>query len=504
MKFNITIYVIGCLSLILFKCNNYPEGIEEVLKLAGNNRIQIEQAIEHYKDEKDSLKLKALYFIIKQLSYYGTLHYRFLNSEKEEIELGNWDYKNPPEALAYLKKNKLIFHKDSISADIKRITKDYLVKNIDLTFYAWQNYPWTKELSFKELCENILPYKINGEPLNDWRSFYFEKHKLELDSLTKVNASSETVCFWLNDRYKKKWIKSASVIPVPYLSYEKIEYLGGGTCDHLAKNAIQLMRACGIPLNLDVVPLHGRINGGHTYNSLYQRDAKKFIFFSPYERDPERRDWRAPRIFRQSFALHEQPILDIVERKDLPPGLLGSPYYYDVTEQYFPTMDVEVKVKVKSKGKIAYLCTYSDGEFKSTNIWGIVEKNKATFKNVTKELLYFPMFYFNKVFINASDPFILRDNGSIITLDNKPSKRINIEQVKLRAVNNNITKSGEVYRLLQWNGNWELLKEQEADNDQTLYFENILENGLYLLYGSERLERIQRPFTCLNGQVEYW
>ena len=51
----------------------------------------------------------------------------------------------------------------------------------------------------------------------------------------------------------------------------------------------QILRSLGIPLNYDILPYHGKINGGHAYNSFTDENGV-FYYFSPYEREPERKN----------------------------------------------------------------------------------------------------------------------------------------------------------------------------------------------------------------------
>lgn len=52
--------------------------------------------------------------------------------------------------------------------DIKALHSDYLIRNIDLAFQAWQK-PWAKDISFEGFCRYILPYrqKWNRHPIWD-------------------------------------------------------------------------------------------------------------------------------------------------------------------------------------------------------------------------------------------------------------------------------------------------------------------------------------------------
>lgn len=42
--------------------------------------------------------------------------------------------------------------------DIKKLTSDFLIRNIDLAFQVWKE-PWAKEVSSNDFCRYILPYR---------------------------------------------------------------------------------------------------------------------------------------------------------------------------------------------------------------------------------------------------------------------------------------------------------------------------------------------------------
>jgi hypothetical protein len=60
-------------------------------------------------------------------------------------------------------------NKPIIKEDVKHITAGFLINNIDLTFRSWEEKPWGKYISFSTFCEEILPYRIHTEPLENWR-----------------------------------------------------------------------------------------------------------------------------------------------------------------------------------------------------------------------------------------------------------------------------------------------------------------------------------------------
>ena len=87
-----------CILLLFFSCNKESK-LDQVLKQAGKNRVELKKVLNHYsKDPKDKLKLKAARFLIENMdaysfcasteieAYYNTLDSIFsLNENHENI-----------------------------------------------------------------------------------------------------------------------------------------------------------------------------------------------------------------------------------------------------------------------------------------------------------------------------------------------------------------------------------------------------------------------------------
>jgi hypothetical protein len=152
--------------------------LEDALNCAGHNRPELEKVIEHYsKKTCDSLKLKATYFLIENMpghySYKNNVilnYYKEIDSILDSKEIKGIK-KNKIEAIAKKYQGQL---KEYIE-DIKIISADYLIYNIDSAFELW-NKPWTHHLSFEEFCESILPYKCTElQQMDYWRDSLSKK-----------------------------------------------------------------------------------------------------------------------------------------------------------------------------------------------------------------------------------------------------------------------------------------------------------------------------------------
>ena len=79
------IYIIFCISGI--SCGQHNAELENALKLAGENRGELEKVLYHYsQNPSDSLKLQAATFLIKNMPGHYTLEGSLINACREKID----------------------------------------------------------------------------------------------------------------------------------------------------------------------------------------------------------------------------------------------------------------------------------------------------------------------------------------------------------------------------------------------------------------------------------
>jgi len=101
--------------------------------------------------------------------------------------------------------------------DAHIIKADYLIENIDLSFKMWKERPWNQDLPFEDFCELILPYRIDDEPLSNWRQNYFEVYFSALDSLSNCTDPLRA-CNALSKELSKKEFFYTVNFDMPHLS----------------------------------------------------------------------------------------------------------------------------------------------------------------------------------------------------------------------------------------------------------------------------------------------
>lgn len=449
-KYGLWIILLGLVAFNLYMAwsdRHFPETqLERNIRWAGENGNQLRQVLEHYRSTGEEQKERCARYLIMHMDSHTAITYE---GDAQQHE--------------------------TVTPDLSAIRADFLIENIDLACEVWKRYPWCRHLTEEEFFRHILPYRVKNERLEDWRRFYYDKYKDVADSLAQAGATMEEAVFFFYKRYGKRYTHDADKYKGD-LSYKLIEEIGGGTCDHLALNAVQVMRSIGIPLNIDVLPHHGKVNGGHSYNS-FMDEERRFHYFSPYERAPERKQWVAPAVLRICYE---------------------SPVYQEVTASYYPVADVTLERPRLS------IATYNRGHLCRIK-QGTSEGKRTVFHNLSRGLLYFPV----DSLLKPVDipPFILGADGMPQFIPApEPERTVRLRDMHLYDVKRVLTLNATLtYTLRGWDNGWHDLATAVPADSLTLHFDSVPDYKLFVIYGSNpHVADMQRPFILQGDSVAYY
>jgi hypothetical protein len=408
-KYSYSFLFIPIICLFLSCSHHYSTEIEDVLKQAGSNRSELEKVLEHYsQDPADSLKLRAAEFLIinmpgKYSEYYdapwndvATVCMQRTSSSDKQMVLDTYRLGEP-----------------TVKKDVECITAEYLINNIELSFKVWREQPWGKHIPFDIFCEEILPYRINTEPLENWRekalaSFADLNREFQKDSsMTAVKA-----CGKVNDLLPRFRMDK----DFPAMNYTMLIASSRGDCSAMVSLAIFAMRALGIPVTYDYTLQWPHANSGHTWNSVCDSSGVHISFMGA-QSNPGRwhqgASYIKSKIYRKMFA--EQKPLPIPEEHI--PSSLRDIYMKDISQEHADCMSVEIPVRFPDTVHTgyAYLATLVDNDGLRWNpiAWGKVEGKTIRYEFVGKKVLYLPIYYVNDRQTPASWPFYLDNEGNI-------------------------------------------------------------------------------------------
>ena len=504
------------LSFLLLSCKSTSSKLEISLQKAGTNRIELEKVIEHYKHSGDQLKLKAAYYLIENLP--DQYHYEGKTIDQySRLCLSIDSVISSGEELDF---NHL---KDSLKAqfdtiretdlrkvnDIEAIKSDFMIDNIEDAFAAW-NYPWARKLSFNQFCEYILPYKVKNEIPENWKKYFQIRYKRITDSL-KDNTDAKEVCTLINNDLKK-WFYFSD-LSFPYdPSFTNLIKSRSGKCPEEAQIAAYAMRALGIPVSLDYVPMWANRTNRHDWNGFIVDDQKTIAFLGteidpgPYKIEfamPGSLRSKRAKIFRYCFDEQQESLAKQVTDLEEIPSLFRSARYKDVTKQYIPTSSISLTFDERANDQEnAYLCVFNNGKWKPIS-WAKVHHSKASFADMGKEIIYLPTVYEDGDCTPIGQPFILNAEGNINYLRPNFKKQVSVELGrKYPAGDDNKIVLGQTYELLYWDNSWKSVGKQIA-KDKTLEWGNLPENTLFWIRDLDEGYQ-ERIFTIKNNKPIWW
>ncbi len=247
---------------------SYSPEIAKALDRAARNRKELVEVLEHYEDEPE--KLEAAKFLISNM--HG--HYSYQSTELDSLEMflaqltrKEVDFFFTPEQLKRWEKFSLINlpRKD----DLRSVSAEMLIENIDLAFKQWKERPWNKDLSFDDFCELILPYTISDDQPVRWRRMYAEHYNHVLDSLYQGSDVLEAALVLLKHIESEKWIYNDQLI-TPHRTATNLFNNRVGFRRDWCDLLVYAMRSCGIPVTTDNILFSPDNN--HSYQWIVVRD----------------------------------------------------------------------------------------------------------------------------------------------------------------------------------------------------------------------------------------
>jgi len=411
-------------ALLSISCSNYPDNVNQTLKFAGDNRAELEKVLKHYsQNESDSLKYRAACFLIGNMLHHHSKNNKILDTFKRYV------LDTVPTQLTYKDfqgKYGQLRNVYEITYDAHVITADYLIRNIDFSFRMWEETPWGKHYPFDIFCEEILPYRVGNEPIEDWKEIYHHRYKAMLDTANYDRnsplAAWRVIFEYLHSKVEEdllEWV-FAYDWSTPNLGALTLLDLRYGTCQEQTDMLVYVMRSLGIPCGIDMMVQHpDNYDMQHWWN--YMRDTSglctAFDFYYTLEEPKEKLAGihKCGVAYRKCFALQDESFLLKYHKKDVYlPASLNDLFLQNVSHHYFEENPVTIPVsKEYKKGDLLFLSVFNNTTWVPI-IWNVVKDGAITFRylepNVLCQLTYFSR---EGTYRPVSDPFILYKDGSV-------------------------------------------------------------------------------------------
>ncbi len=401
--------------ILIDSCTLKYSRIDESLKLAGDNRKELKKVLDFYKEPRDSLKLKAAKFLIKNMMYHycfksenDSFYLRYFDSLKYDVPIlntGNNLFDR--ELRRKLLDNKILDDniwppKYEICWDVKNISAEFLIDNIEYAFVAWQ-LPWSKGYTFDQFCKYILPYRYGKEKPEMWRKVFMEEYKWIIDSL-KDSADVMEVVNLLNNSIRDKFAYSSVLkkrgVKLNISNQKKA--LIFESCHTQAGFAVCLLRSVGVPSVILEIPRWSKGSYGHEMVAVPSINGEWHIIECFSETNLKKPNFKVPKLYFNCYELTSDSNL-----KDL-----LNAYRHDVSDELQEVLNLNIETFKVPESDI-FLCVF---DFSG---WTPLCKGKylnhmACFDNIgICENIYLVAEYVDGRLKPVSDVFSLLDNQQI-------------------------------------------------------------------------------------------
>lgn len=418
-NYSILIYLFLILSGCEIKKSELEDRFKKNMASAGKNREELKKVIARYqKNPGDSLKLKAAIFLIGNLEtnihFEGEWLREFDKIFTVTASLDHAGIRKVKDSIVGVL-GEMNWAKIDIKEDLKVLSADYLIENIDQAYDSWQHAPWSSSVSFDAFCNYILPYNSFSEYPENWRNLLRERYQYILEDPDIPKTMEDVCCAIVDDeRTWFRWTGEIANYPSPYPAAISISNLlkgQRGACVDMANLAAYSARALGIPVAMDYVHRWGN-GGAHGWSALILTDST-FLPFLGAERRPgdyesiREGEFKPAKVVRHTLSYNESSFAARARMAGLNeiPQQLSDPRNLDVTSYYNTTADITLDIQGKNRTPV-YLCVFRGDRWDAID-GGLIEDNKVVFKQMGRDLVYLPMYFKNYDYHPAAPPILL-------------------------------------------------------------------------------------------------
>lgn len=435
--------------LLAVSCAGYGADVRNALSCAGENRAELEKVLEHYREEyRHGLKYRAAEYLIGNMTYHRSYPAELYGRYCREVDSLFLCKVSSDIAAQKLESISEKYASEMVPVpDVRVVAADYLIWNIDYSFWQWETSPFLQHLDFSQFCEYVLPYKcVDYQPLSRWKEEYNGKSRGEMDTFRQfsdmrhnVRRAVGTTQAEIKDRLGFVW-KNLNCIPL--LDFDVLRHMPFGTCIQYSVLGLLNSRSKGLPVSMDMVPSWPDRNGIHHWNNLLT-ETRRNVDFVPFENNPgdfHYTDSPLAKVYRYRFCPNAD-FLEALKSEGRLYGRLNNIFLHDVTGEYCKTADVLLRLDPAAKGKdYAYLCVFDNYGWTPVAL-SKIRRGKVHFRDMGIGVVYLPVVYRDGVQIPAGNPFLLNTRRQAVEI------KIDLTHTMDMKVNRKYPAFGHIYNV---------------------------------------------------------
>ena len=281
-----------------------PASLDKALEEAGDNRVEIMNAIRHFREQDDPEKLVAAEWIVSNMrgkSGYDSLDISTRVAMFRELTACRDHGKETVDSLARIYGR--VYQQSMLRPDLATLDSAFLVDDIEAAFLARRRWPWAKTLDFATFRDFVLPYRVADEAVSrGWRRGIQQKWMRQLDSIAALEGMDKVEnAVPAIGRLMQSFEWNGDFPSGPRLGAAMTD-LTVGDCLDYADRVTFFFRAAGIPCTTDRVPVRGNGNAPHFWAAVIGEGGKVYIYQDSLLIPSEDHDVKFLKVNRECFS----------------------------------------------------------------------------------------------------------------------------------------------------------------------------------------------------------
>ncbi|MDR2916478.1 MAG: discoidin domain-containing protein [Tannerella sp.] len=401
----------------------------EVMKLAGDNKEELEKIFKYYKGDK--MKLKYAYYLIDNMPGHATFYGKGIDTYHTMIDTIRGKISLSEIERQWIHLSGINSTNSNIHAvgDVEKINAAYLINNIEHAIKVVQSQPWGSEISESLFCKYILPYRVMNESLTDYRDTLYNAYQPLIKDVTDIKKAFSVIYHHVLDNFE------LATPEYPYtpdvLALHKLQ---SGTCTHRCIYLVCILRSLGIPTSYDYIIYWANYSqSGHSWVSLINENENTYSIF---EKDSipkqfnkidaslldggdymkENKDKmeinvyskkKVSKIYRSSYPIIRN-YKDLLKEKNRL-AYFKNIHTEDVSDAYGLSGKIEITQNINTK--YAFLYTFAAVKNWQPAAYTSVKGKKIIFEHLDTDVIYLPVIHKNENGIQPiTYPILLQQN----------------------------------------------------------------------------------------------
>jgi len=154
--------------------------------------------------------------------------------------------------------------------DLAEVDAEFMLNTIEQSERTKGAFVWAKFIPEHIYLQNVLPFRVTQEPLEDWKDFFYEKLYPIVKDTKTIEQAAIKVNYWCSEKIKFKQTERRD--QGPFETYKS----GYGRCEEMVIFFVAALRSVGIPAREAATPYWPHTDNNHAWTEIWTENGWKY------------------------------------------------------------------------------------------------------------------------------------------------------------------------------------------------------------------------------------